>query len=92
MPHGAVLHRQNADRVAAAQDRHAEEGVIDLLARLGAIGEGRMMLRIGELHRFGLLGDQADEALARLEMRVVHGLGLRPSVANSSSEPSRRRK
>ena len=34
------------------------------------------MLRVGELHRLGLLGDQADQALAGLQMRVVHGLGV----------------
>ena len=92
VPLGAVLHREHADRVAAAQDRHAEEGVIDLLAGLGAVGEGRVMLGVGELHRLGLLGDQADQALARLQMRVVDGPGFRPSVANNSSEPSRRRR
>ena len=76
LPLGAVLHREHADGVAAAQDRHADEGVIDLLAGLGPIGEGRVMLGVGELHRLGLLGDQADQALAGLQMRVVDGLGV----------------
>ena len=73
---GAVLHREHADCVAAAQDRHAEEGVVDLLARLRPVGEGRMMLGVGELQRLGLLGDQADQTLARLQMRVVDGLAV----------------
>ncbi len=71
---GAVLHREHADGVTAAQDRHAQEGVVDLLARFRTIGEGRMGLRVGELHRLGLLRDQADETLAPLQMRVVDGL------------------
>ena len=71
---GAVLHRQHADGVAAAQDRHAAERVVDLLAGLGPVGEGRVMLGVGELHRLGLLGDQTDQTLARLQMRVVHRL------------------
>ena len=33
-----------------------------------------MVLRVGELQRLGLLGDQADQTLARLQMRVVDGL------------------
>ncbi len=37
----AVLHDQNAERAAGAQHRHAEEGVIDLFARLRQVGEGR---------------------------------------------------
>ncbi len=73
LAHGAVLHREHADRVAAAQDRHADEGVIDLLARLRPVGEGRVMLGVGELLRLGLLGDQADQTLARLQMGVVDG-------------------
>ena len=53
---GAVLHRQHAEHVAAAQDRHAEERVIDLLAGLRPVGEGRMVLGVGEIERLGLLG------------------------------------
>ena len=45
----AVLHHQHAERVAGAQDRHAEEGVIDLFAGLRPEGEGRMALRVGEV-------------------------------------------
>ena len=66
---GAVLHRQYADGVTAAEDRHAEEGVVDLLAGFRPVGEGRVDLRVGELHRLGLLGDQADETFAALQMR-----------------------
>ena len=46
-----VLHDQHADRRAAAQDRHAEEGLIDLLAGLRLVGEGRMVLRVGQRER-----------------------------------------
>ena len=70
---GAVLNREHADRVAAAQDRHAAERVVDFLAGLGPVGERRVMLRVGELQRLGLLGDQANQTLARLEVGIVHG-------------------
>ena len=43
---GAVLHHQHAERVAGAQHRHAEEGVVDLFAGLRPVGEGRMRLRV----------------------------------------------
>ena len=61
---GAVLHDEHAHHRAAAQDRHAEEGAVDLLARLRAVGEGGVRLRVGERERLGLAGDQADQALA----------------------------
>ncbi|MGY3106728.1 hypothetical protein ACVWW7_003355 [Bradyrhizobium sp. LM6.9] len=41
---GAVLHHQHAERVAGAQDRHAEEGVVDFFAGLGAERERRVWL------------------------------------------------
>ena len=66
---GAVLHRQYADGVTAPEDRHTEEGMVDLLAGFRPVGEGRVDLRVSELHRLGLLGDQADETLAALQMR-----------------------
>jgi len=70
----AVLHDEDAERVAAAQDRHAEEGVEDLLARLRLEGEGGVFLGVGEVQRLGRLGDHADEALAGAHDRVVDRL------------------
>ena len=64
-PVGAVLDDEDAERVAGAQQRHAEEGVVDLLAGLGPVGEGGMGLGVRERERLGGRGDQADEALAR---------------------------
>ena len=69
----AVLHDQHADRRAAAQDRHAEERLIDLFARLGFVRERRMMLGVGQRKRLGARGDKADEALAGLHRRQVDG-------------------
>ena len=42
----AVLHHQHAERVAGAQDRHAEEGVVDFFAGFRPVGEGRVGLRV----------------------------------------------
>jgi hypothetical protein len=68
-----VLHDENAERAPRAQDRHAEEGVIDLLTGLRQVGEGGMRLRIGEIERPHRRGDRADEALPHLQLRQVHG-------------------
>ena len=64
-PVGAVLDDQHAERVAGAQQRHAQEGVVDLFAGLGLVGEGRVALGVGEGQGLGRRGDEADEALAR---------------------------
>ena len=73
---GPVLDDEHAERVAAAQDRHAEEAVIDLLARLRLVREGRMRLRVGEGERLGGAGDQADEAVAGRQGREVDGFAV----------------
>ena len=70
----AVLHHQHAERVAGAQDRDAEERMVDLFAGLGAEREGRMVLRVGEVERFRLARHQADEALVLAQHGEVHGL------------------
>ena len=62
---GAVLHDEHAERAPGAQHRHAEEGVVDLLARLRQVGEGRMRLRVGQVERPRLRGDEADQAARR---------------------------
>ena len=48
---GAVLHDQHAERAAGAQHRHAEEGIVDLFARLRQVGEGRMRLGVRKIER-----------------------------------------
>ena len=45
----AVLHDENAEHIAEAQNRHAEEGLIDLLAGFRLVGEGRMRPGVGEV-------------------------------------------
>ena len=57
-----VLHHQHAERVAGAQDRHPEEGAVDLLAGFRAVGEGGVRLRLGQVDGVRLAGDEADEA------------------------------
>ena len=68
-----VLHDENAERAAGAQDRHAKEGMIDFFAGLRQVGEGRMRLRVGEVERPGAGGNGADEALPHLQLRQMHG-------------------
>ena len=69
-----VLHHQHAERVAGAQHRHAEEGVVDLLAGLRPVGEGRMVLGFRQVDRVGLAGDQADQAFVRAQHGLVDRL------------------
>ena len=73
---GAVLHDQHAERTPGAQHRHAQEGMVDLLARLRQVGEGRVRLRVGEVERPRLRGDEADEAAASHQRGAVHGARL----------------
>ena len=87
----AVLHDQHAERVAGAQDRHAEERVIDFFAGFRAVGEGRMRLRVRQVYRVGFAGDQADQAFVGFSTVWWTASRLRPSVAYSSSVPSTRK-
>ena len=76
VPLGAVLHDQHAERAAGAQHRHAEEGVVDLLAGLRQVGEGRMLLRVRQVERPGARRDRADQALPELQLGQVHRAGI----------------
>ncbi len=72
----AVLDNEDAQRLAATQDRHAHEGLVDLLARLRPVGEGGMLLGVGEIEGLGLGRNDADEAFAEAQAGLVDGLGL----------------
>ena len=63
---GAVLHDEHAERASCPQHRNAEEGGVDLLARFRQVGEGRVLLRVGQVERPRAGGDRADQALAEL--------------------------
>ena len=69
----AVLHHQHAERIAGAQDRHAEEGMVDFLAGFRPVGEGRMRLRVRQVDGVGLARDQADQALVDPHHGLVDG-------------------
>ena len=70
--HRAVLHDQHAERTPCPQHRHAEERVVNLLARLRQIGEGRMLLRVRKVQRPCAGRDRADETLAEPQLRKVN--------------------
>ncbi len=72
----AVLHHEHAERVAGAQDRHAQEGVVDFFAGFRAVGEGRVALRVGEVQRGRFAGDKADEALMGAQDGQMDGVAL----------------
>ena len=55
----------------ALQHRNAEEGIVDLLARFRQVGEGRVLLRVGQVERAGAGRDRADKALAEPQLRQV---------------------
>jgi len=75
----AVLHDQDADHARAADDRHAHEGVVQLLARFRAVGEGGMGPGVGQRHGAAMGGDLADQALAHPQAGLVDG-GLAQAV------------
>ena len=70
---GAVLHHQHPDGAAAAQQRHAQEGVEGIFAGFWPVGEGRVAGRVRQIERPALADDLADQAFARLQPGDVHG-------------------
>jgi len=72
----AVLHHQHAERIARAQDRHAEERVIDFFAGFRPERECRMRLRVRQVFWFGFAGDQTDQAFVGLQDGLVDRLAL----------------
>ena len=70
---GAVLHDEHAEHLTAAPDRHRQQRVVDLLARLRPVGERRVARRLRLVDRDVELGAAADEAFAALHARRVHG-------------------
>ena len=77
---GAVLHHEHAERVAGAQHRHAEEGVVDFFAGFRAIRERRMACASEDWQR-RLAGDKTDQAFCALRTVRCTASRFRPSVA-----------
>ena len=73
---GAVLHHQNAERVAGAQDRHAEEGVVDFFAGFRPVGIRGMRLCVRQVDGGSLAGDQADQAFVGTQHGLMDGVAL----------------
>jgi hypothetical protein len=74
--HRAVLHDEDAERAPGPQHRHAEEGMVDLLAGFRQVGEGRVLLRVRQVERPRAGRDGADEALAQPQLREVDRAGV----------------
>ncbi len=77
-PSRSVLHHEHAQGVAAAQDGHAAERLVDLLARLRLVGEGRVRLGVGKRQGLGIRRDGADDALTEPHGRKVDGFPVQP--------------
>ncbi len=83
-PAGAVLDDEHAERIAAAQNWHAEEGGIDFFARLRPVREGPMRLRIRERRGSAVSAIRPTRpSPARMVVRWTASR-FRPSVAESS--------
>ncbi len=83
-PVGLVLDGEDAERVARPQERHAEEGVVDLLARLRPVGEGRVGLRVRQGQGSAVDAIRPTRpSSARIRVRCTASR-FRPSVAKSS--------
>ena len=67
-----VLHDENAKASPGPQDRHAEEGMVDLFTGFRQVAEGRMCLGIRKIERLGRGRDRADQTLAHLQLGKVH--------------------
>ena len=73
VPLRAVLYDEHADDLAASENRHAHQRLVDFFAGLRPVGKARMRLRIGEIEWARMSGDVADETFADLEARRVNG-------------------
>ena len=73
-PRLGMLDGEHADRAFETDDRNAREAMEMLLARLGAIGECRMIGRLCEIEDPALGGDRADQAFAHPQSGDVNGL------------------
>ena len=71
-----VLDDQYAERAPGAQHRHAEERVVDLLARFRQVAEGGVGLGVGQVQRPRFIGDGANQALTNLQRGVVNRLAV----------------
>ncbi len=71
-----VLDDQHAEDIAGAQDRHAQERVVDLLAGLGPVRERRVLVRFRQVDRFRLAGDEADEAFLGAQHGQMDGVAV----------------
>ena len=78
LPPRPVLHDEDAEHALAAQDRHAHQRMVDLLAGFRAIGEIGVGLRIGQRQRARGGRDPPDETLADPEAGAMHRLGAQP--------------
>ncbi len=75
---GPVLDHEDPKRVAAAQDRHAEEREIDLFTGFGLVGKGRVTLGIGQRQGLGAGRDEADQPLSLAHRGLVDGFPVEP--------------
>jgi hypothetical protein len=75
---GAILHHQDANGAAAAQQRHPQEGVVGVFAGLRPVGEGRVVGRVGEVQWPAELDDLADQPDAGGQAGDVHRLAAQP--------------
>ncbi|MNU76403.1 hypothetical protein D3C71_659550 [compost metagenome] len=71
---GLVLDHKNAKSATGAQNRHAEEGMINFLTGFRKIAESRMRLRIGKIERLGRSGNRADKTLPHFQLCEMHGI------------------
>jgi hypothetical protein len=88
---GAALDDEDAQHLAQALDRHAAEGGEALLPGLGHVAEAALGGRVGGVDDRPVAGGAAHQPLAQAHPGLVHGLGMRPTVAQSSSVSGRGR-
>ena len=70
------MHDEHAEGAFGTDDRHAEERVVRVFARFGAIREALVVRRVGDVERLRGFGHQADETFAVLQPRAVDSFGL----------------
>jgi hypothetical protein len=71
LPVRLVLDDENPQRPAGPEDRHAEEGVVDLLTCFRQIGKGGVGLGVRKIERTRACRNGADQALTHFQLRQM---------------------
>ena len=78
VPGQPVLHHQHTEGAAGTAHRHGEQGGERILPGFRAVGEGRVVLRVRQVHHRRGGGAQADNPLTNPQPCTTNGTRVQP--------------